>query len=65
MGVNICALSCDMGYEADSPDFICGELHCWTTVFLKSVQVCVCVCVNVREHSIHMTNLFQRDVVLF
>ena len=27
MGVNICAVSCDMGYEADPPDFICGELH--------------------------------------
>ena len=26
MGVNICAVSCDMGYEADLPDFICGEL---------------------------------------
>ena len=45
MSVNICAVSCDMGYEADSPDFICGELHCWTTVFLKSVCVYVCACV--------------------
>ena len=27
MGVSICAVNCDMGYEADSPDFICGELY--------------------------------------
>ena len=68
MGVNICAVSCSDGYEADPPDFICGELHAihvsvfssystFLSVSLFEFSACMSVHMSIFKFS-------QRDVVL-
>ena len=49
---NTCAVSCDMGFEADPQLFICGKYNSLLVCFLNKCRVskvaCVYVCVCVR-----------------